>query len=76
MEKENELTKNQLRYFSKEEYEAEMEKQREAINTLKQFDDYEMWKGCFYEIEEIPYSKYMEKYNRYLSSQENLKITQ
>jgi len=55
-----------LRYFSKEDYETEMEEQRRALEVLKQFDDFKEYKHLIIENENETYEEYMDKYKKYL----------
>ncbi len=66
-----EATQKTLRYFSKEEYEREMEEQNMAMKLLKSYKDFGMWKDYLCDIEELSYEEYMDKYRRYMESVEN-----
>ncbi len=68
---EEEVTKNKLRYFSKEEYEEEMEEQRMAMKLLKSYKDFGMWKDYLCDIEELSYEEYMDRYNKYMETSVN-----
>jgi len=63
------MEEQQPKLLTREEFDRDMEIQKECYQTMKQYNDFDNWKDYFH-FEIISYEQYLERYEKYYNQEQ------